>query len=135
MPADSVQSPRPGPVEPERVEDAFLTSPQLKALKIAVVVMGVILIVGFGVIVARIFYLTSNRLPPRIAPDTPAMLPAPLAEQRLRLPAGAVVQSLTLAGNRLAVHHRSDAVTEAITILDLATGAVVSRIAIERVAP
>ena len=64
MPADTVKSPRPGPVEPERVEDAFLTSPQLKALKIAVVVMGVILIVGFGVIVARIFYLTSNRPPP-----------------------------------------------------------------------
>ena len=116
-------------------EDAFLTPPQLRALKIAVAVMSVILFLLMGGIVARIIYLASSKPGVPIAAAGSAILAPPLAEIGLALPAGAVIRSATLSGNRLAIHHTDAARSgdaDSITILDLATGRVISTVQIAR---
>ena len=123
------------PVDPP-IKDEFLSPPQMRALKIAVVVMGVILVAGFAAIVVRIIYLTSNKPAIAAVPAGPATLALPLADVRLALPPGAEVKSVTLDGNRLAVHHSGGGPKDdTITIIDLATGRIISRVAIERKAP
>ncbi|MGD9785472.1 MAG: DUF6476 family protein [Hyphomicrobiaceae bacterium] len=98
-------------------------APGLRGMKWAVIVMGVILIVGFMAIVARIVYLTS-----RMGASGP--LPA---EATLNLPAGTVIRSMSLDGQRLAIE--TDAVGSsppAIIIYDIGSGRVLSQIRLER---
>ena len=56
---------------------------------------------------------------------------AVLPDVKLGLPRGSEVKSSSLQGNRLLVHHESPA-GGGFTIVDLTTGAVVSRVTIER---
>lgn len=101
---------------------APFTPRQLRALKIAVVVMGIILIVGFAAVIGRIAYLVmrGNTFQPAAA--------RPLVQSaHLPLPPGATVRSMSLAGDRLAVHYDSPG-GPAIVILDLVTGSTLSRI-------
>ncbi len=98
-------------------------SPSLRMLKYAVIGMGVVLILGFFVILARIVYLTSRM---------DASLPAG-QEFSVAVPAGAEVTSMSLSGNRLALHLAGPGGADRfITVIDLASGAVVSRV---RLAP
>lgn len=98
------------------------TPRQLRILKIAVVVMGIILVAGFATVIGRIAYLLANggagRLPAAHALAAKAHLP---------LPAGAAVRSLALDGNRLAVHYDTPA-GSGIAILDLITGEALTHI-------
>jgi hypothetical protein len=86
-------------------------------LKIIVVVLAVLLAAGLAAIVARIFYVASR----------PAAQPAAVSGEALKpglsmqLPAGAEVRSISLSGDRLAVHY-SAAGREGIAVLDLRTG-------------
>ena len=92
----------------------------IKALRIAVIAMGVMLVVGFVTIITRIIYLAGK-------PVAPTGLSELKSDIRLALPAGAKARSASLSGNRLTV------VTEApggdeIVIIDLESGMTLSRV-------
>ena len=92
---------------------------QLRILKIAVVVMGVILVLGFLAVLGRIAYLVTRTAKP--AAHTIAK------DLRLPLPEGATVRSLALSGDRLAVHFDAHA-GAGVAILDLLTGEPVTHV-------
>lgn len=95
-------------------------TPSMRGMKYAVIGMGIILILGFLTIIARIVYLTSRM-------DASATLPA--GDISLPLPAGAEVLTMSLSGNRLAVHTREAATGERqIVVIDLASGLIVNRV-------
>ena len=103
------------PVTAQNGTDPF-TPRQLRVLKIAVVVMGIILVVGFAAVIGRIAYLITKG-----GTVQPPAVHALAKAARLPLPAGAVVRSIALAGDRLTVHYDTPA-GASIAILDLATG-------------
>lgn len=93
---------------------------QLRILKIAVVVMGVILVLGFAAVIGRIAYLVTRTAKPAA--------PTAIAKNlRLPLPEGATVRSLALSGDRLAVHFDAHA-GAGVAILDLLTGEPVTHV-------
>jgi hypothetical protein len=102
------------------------TPRQVRVLKIAVIVMGILLVGGFAFVLAAIVYQASkggqsgsglSALPPGI-------------ESRLRIPEDATVTALSLDGDRLAIHLNSAAGPE-IVVIDVATGKVISRIRLQ----
>jgi uncharacterized membrane protein len=97
-------------------------------LKIVVVVLAVLLAAGLATIVARIFYLAS-----RSETQPPAMSAAgPLRpELSMQLPAGAEVKSISLSGDRLAVHYTA-AGGEGVAVIDLRSGAPVASVGLKR---
>lgn len=95
-------------------------TPSMRGMKYAVIGMGIILILGFLTIIARIVYLTSRM-------DASATLP--VGDISLPLPAGAEVQTMSLSGNRLAVHTREAATGQRqIVVIDLVSGKIVNRV-------
>lgn len=94
---------------------------QIRMLRIAVIAMGVILVLGFITVIARIVYLVNR------SNETTTVVSHQAA--RLALPAGASVRSMSLAGHRLAVHYEGPG-GGGIVILDLQTGKPVSRVEI-----
>jgi hypothetical protein len=103
------------------------TPRQVRVLKIAVIVMGILLVGGFAFVLAAIVYQASKG--GQSAAGLGA-LPAGL-ETALPISKDATVTSLALDGDRLALHLKSGAGTE-IAVVDLKTGQVVARI---RLAP
>jgi len=106
-----------------------------RVLKIVVATLAVLLFAGLAVAVARVIYLASAPVaqPSRsaqTAAPTPAPTPAIRPEQTLALPAGAQVRSVSLSGNRLAVHYDVGA-SSGIAVLDLQTGRTITNVAIE----
>jgi hypothetical protein len=97
---------------------------QLKMLKVAVIIMGIILVLGFATVIARIVYLVNR------GGETVTTVSAPAQQAaRLALPAGASVRNISLNGHRLSVHYEGPG-GSGIVILDLETGKPVSRIEI-----
>jgi hypothetical protein len=96
------------------------TPTQLRMLKIAVIGMGVILLVGFLVVIGRIIYLVNSgpRPPSGLAAalTSPAVTPPPLA-----LPKGAIVRHLAVSGHLIVLHYESPA-GAGIRVIDVATG-------------
>jgi Family of unknown function (DUF6476) len=103
---------------------------QMRMLKFAVTGMGVLLIAGTIALIARIAYLarSGGASGANAVSGQPQKL---AAESRILLPAGAVLKSSTLSGDRLVVAF-SDASGDGIIIADLTTGQVISRVKIER---
>jgi hypothetical protein len=100
-------------------------------LKIVVVALGVLIFAGLATAVGRIIYLASAKPAQPVA--TPASVPlSPGAS--LQLPAGAQVRSISLSGNRLAVHYEASG-AEGVAVIDLATGQPVASVGITREAP
>jgi len=95
---------------------------QVRALKIAIAVMGVLIVVGLLTVIARIIYLAGK---PKAQPASAGSIVVP--DARLALPAGAAIRQVSLSGDRLAVHYEAPA-GAGIAILDLATGRVLSRV-------
>lgn len=113
----------------EAVMPPFLTDTQIRRLKVAVIVMGIVLLLGFAVVVLRIVQLsqraaTSPPAGPAAAIATPG---GGTAEARrdieARLPGGATVRSVSASGDRLLVHYESGA-GGGVLIVDLGTGAI-----------
>jgi hypothetical protein len=100
--------------------EAF-SAKQLRFLKLAIVVMTTILVLGFAAVIGRIVYLVATSAP---SPSKGTTLPASM---RLELPRDAHVRSLSLAGDRLAVHYESPQ-GSGIAIVDLAAGQSLSNI-------
>ncbi len=120
-----------------RPEGALLDAGQIRLLKKAIVVMSVLLVVGFLTVLGRIGFLMTRgeTAAGRAAPTSKAAAPAStsaawLGDLSLTLPAGDQIKSTTVSGHQLVVHHAGPA-GETVTILDLTTGRVASRIKID----
>lgn len=100
--------------------------PGVRALKFAVIAMGVMIVLGVLTVIGRIVYLANQRSAQGGASSssTSARL---AASAKLALPSGAQIRQISMSGDRLAVHYES-AGTGGIAILDLATGNVLSRV-------
>lgn len=105
------------------VDGSPLPPAGVRALYIAVVVMGIMIVAGVALVVGRIFYLASLTKPAATAPSTGQ----PVAQHSVSLPAGATIEETSLAGNRLLVRYRAGG-NSAVLIYDIATGRTVSRI-------
>jgi hypothetical protein len=90
----------------------MFTPQQIRMLKVAVIGMGVILLLGFALVIGRIIYLVNA--PPRTDAAGAAVAPSAIA-----LPAGASVRHIAVSGNRLVVHFEGPA-GAGIRIVDLA---------------
>ena len=94
----------------------------LLALKIAIGVMTLMIILGLALVAIRIVQLSSQS-------STTTQRPASTTQNRIAapLPPGAKVTSMALSGDRLAVHYETTSTT-AILIIDLGTGKSVTRV-------
>ena len=97
------------------------TPRQVRLLKIAVIVMGILLVGGFAFVLAAIVYQAS-----RGGQDGAAAGAEPIAAE-LHVPKDATVSTLSLDGGRLALHLQSSAGAE-IVVIDLATGKTLARV-------
>jgi hypothetical protein len=120
--------------DPAPLSDAQAAALKTKerVLVFIVAFLGLCIVAGIAAVVLRIIYLSSTREAAPSAPQSSQTSPtaqAGSAVGSLSLPAGAVVKSVSLSGDRLAVHY--EAGSEAgIMIVDVATGAEVRRIEI-----
>jgi len=96
-----------------------------RVLKIVVVGLALLIFAGLAAVVWRVIYLASPSVTQPAAP-MPAIRPG----QRLALPAGAEVRSISLSGSRLAVHYDVDGAA-GIAVFDLQTGRMLTDIAVE----
>jgi len=97
------------------------TPRQVRVLKIAVIVMGILLVGGFAFVLAAIVYQASKG-----GQSGAAALQAGV-ETELPMPKDAMVTSLALDGGRLALHFNSAAGPE-IVVIDISTGKVIARV-------
>jgi hypothetical protein len=100
-----------------------------RTLKLVVVGLGVLILVGLAAVIGRVIYLSSAAPAQPVAP-----VPDVAAEQVLQLPPDAQVRTISLSGNRLAVHYLAGA-KEGVAVIDLKTGRTVSSVAVQRGAP
>lgn len=114
---------RIGSAAPDRSPDTPPDTPQVRLLKFVVIGLGVLILVGLATVIGRIIYLASNA-PRQVSVSASARL-AP--NVRLSLPPQAIVRHVSLSGDRLLVSYDSPA-GSGISIVDVATGAVLSRI-------
>ena len=115
-----------------------LSSDQVKALKIAIVVMGVMILAMLLAIVARVIYLSTNKphasasAPLAANIDAGAAALAPM--HNFSLPPGARVRNMSLRGNRLLVQLDTNGTTRA-RIYDLTNGKLLSDVTFEPETP
>lgn len=106
------------------VPGTVFTPRQVKALKIAVIVMGVLLVGGFALVLGAIVYQAS-----RLGQDAPTRDQA-VSDQgaaQVTVPQGAKVTAMDLDGGRLALHLTGNAGPEVI-VIDVGSGRVLARI-------
>jgi len=102
------------------------TPRQVRVLKVAVIVMGILLAGGFAFVLAAIVYQTTKGQ--QVA--EPGATAFSEVEAKLPIPKDATITSLSLDGDRLALHLSSPQGQE-ITVIDLRSGKVISRIKFE----
>ena len=95
-------------------------------LKIIVAVLALLLAAGLATIIARILYVASGSSTQQAAP-APTLRP----ELSMQLPAGSQVRSISLSGDRLAVHYVAGG-EEGISVIDLRTGALAASVGLKR---
>ncbi|HRN87913.1 MAG TPA: hypothetical protein PK271_04870 [Hyphomicrobium sp.] len=110
----------------QQATDAAARKRTERTLVFIVVFLGLLIVAGIVAVVLRIIYLSSQPAAQQAA------LPAVAAEEaadaaRLALPTGAVVKSISLAGDRLAIHYEA-AGGAGIAVVDVASGAIVRQI-------
>ena len=116
--------------EPEissTVPGTVFTPRQVRMLKIAVIVMGVILVGGFAFVLAAIVYQASRPAQDANVVAVQAVPGEGASSIDLPVPAGAAVSAMSLDGSRLAVHLTGPAGPE-IAVIDLATGKLVAHV-------
>jgi hypothetical protein len=107
------------------VPGTVFTPRQVKALKIAVIVMGVLLVGGFALVLGAIVYQAS-----RLGQDAPAARNPAASDQgaaQVTVPQGAKVTAMDLDGGRLALHLNGSNGPEVI-VIDVGSGRVLARI-------
>ena len=105
----------------------MFTPRQVRILKIAVIVMGVLLVGGFAFVLAAIVYQASHPAQDATLTGAQAVPGEGALSIDLPVPAGAAVTAMSLDGNRLAVHLNGPAGPE-IAVIDLASGKVVAHV-------
>lgn len=114
-----------GKATPEGAADDGPLSPAgVKALKFAIVAMGVMIIVGLVLMVGRIIYLASKPKPAKTAATAVTTL---AAEVSVWLPPATRAKHLALDGDRLSVLYEGDGGSGAI-VIDLTRGKTISSI-------
>lgn len=108
-------TPNEGPLSPGGV----------KALKFAVVAMGVLIVIGLIAVVGRVIYMASASRAAKTQPTS-----ALVDRAKLVLPRATEAKSISLHGDRLSVHY-SGSDQAGIVIMDLGSGRVLSRITLE----
>jgi Family of unknown function (DUF6476) len=88
----------------------------MRALKIVVVVMGVMLVGGFTALIVTIAVRVSHRSAPPIAPS-------PFAGRAIDIPRGAHIEAMTAGTDRLVIDLAMPGGDRQLLIIDLATGA------------
>ncbi|MEL6372978.1 MAG: hypothetical protein AAFR04_03325 [Pseudomonadota bacterium] len=132
----STSAPSASAPEPTRTADGF-TPGQIRALEIACIGMGAILLVGIVVVIGRIAYLATRTPPPVGTPAASVPKPSttPIAAQPKALPsnasagllpAGARVQHVALSGGRAAISYTRPDGGLWLAVIDLETSKVVS---------
>ncbi|MGI9479085.1 MAG: hypothetical protein ACR2PI_20445 [Hyphomicrobiaceae bacterium] len=115
----------PRVTQPYSANDNGPLSPgQVKALKIAIATMGVMIVAALLAIVGRVIYLSSIK---KVAAPEAATKTALAPRHQVALPSGAVVKTMSLQGSRLLVHYQTPSGPGAI-ILDLGSGKTLSRV-------
>lgn len=110
----------------DKLPGTVFSGRQVRILKIAVIAMGILLVGGFAFVLAAIVYQAS-----RPKQDVAVTLPAanlgtgPIIE--LPVEEGAGLTSMSLDGNRLALHLNGGEGPE-IVVVDLASGKIVARV-------
>jgi len=122
MNSDELEADRAAAAEPTT---AVADPPLLHFMKLLVIGLGVLLVLGFFTVIARMVYVAS-----RPAAQAVSAAPPAAAIQSLSLPSGAVARATSVAGSRLTVHYETSA-GAAIAVFDLDTGRIVSRVCIE----
>ena len=90
-------------------------------LKILVGGLGALILLGLGAIMVKVSGLAPGKSTPASGSSSLTTVATPGGEIALELPKGAKVVSVSLSGNRLAIHHESPTGT-GIAVLDLETG-------------
>ena len=103
----------------------------MRALKVLVVVMGVLLVAGFAVVVATIMSRLSQRATPSVVATTAAMHPVAFGTTTVVLPADALVMEVQGVGDRILLRLDLRDSTEMLVVLDAATGAELGRIKLD----
>ncbi len=116
MPSPETDSPTP----------PMFTEAQIRRLKVAVIAMGLVLVLGFLVVIGRIVQLASRQ---PAGPDRPVASAAVKPAVGLMVPPGAVVRTIALDGDRIAVQYDSPE-GPGISVVDLRTGETLTRIRI-----
>jgi hypothetical protein len=106
------------------------TPRQVRGLKIAVIVMGILLVGGFAFVMAAIVYQASKLGDKKVQASAPGQASIPAKASRLALPPGATIAAMALDGDRLALHLQTSTGPE-IAVIDVTTGTVLSRIKID----
>ncbi len=106
-----------------------------KRLVMLVITLGVLLVAGFAVMVGTIIYRItggdSQQNDAATTVDTAALAARMQTEFRLGRPAGAELVGATSSGDRLTLHFR-DGGSDFVLVVDLASGAVISRVEIAK---
>jgi hypothetical protein len=97
-----------------------LSDPQVRALRVAVMVMSTLLVIGFIALLGRIIYLVAR-------PAAQNAGQASVPDVRATLPAGAHIRNIALQGDRLAIHYETPA-GSGIAVVELSSGRTLSRI-------
>lgn len=102
------------------------TPRQVRILKIAVILMGILLVGGFAFVLAAIVYQASRPAQDKRAVSAELLPGQGTLNMDLPVRAGASVTGLDLTGNRLAV--ALGGADPGIVVIDLATGEVVAKL-------
>ena len=104
-------------------------APKMRALKLLVIVLGVLLLMGIGVLAAAVVWRIDHGRPVSAKP-TP-----PVAAQRIVLPAGAKVVATDVDAGRLVARVELPGGGVRVLVFDLATGGEVATIDLVTTAP
>ena len=99
-----------------------LNDPQVKALRIAVIVMGILIVMGLLAVIGRIIYLMA-----RPSGQAAVASGSIRGDMTASLPAGAQVRNMSMQGDRIAIHYESPT-GSGVVIVDLASGRPLGRI-------
>jgi hypothetical protein len=91
----------------------------VRALKILVIVMGIMLVGGFVALIISTAYMTKHR---ETTLSVPATTRAPYAAPTIELPAGARIEAMALGADRLVLNIITPDGNRELLVLDLASG-------------
>jgi len=120
--------------EPGGSEDAATRTGFERLLVFIVAFLGLLILAGLGAVLFKILSLSTTPSTSSGAAATSEMARGPEAVAQVAIPQGAVVKSVSLSGDRIAIHYEA-AGTTGIAVVDLTSGAVLSRLTVAPSSP